>query len=646
MTATPRGTCEAELALAGTSTPVDRLASSSMPRAVLVLLVVVLSLLATTSVAAPLAELDRRAREQALALLEGARTPAHRRDYQLELPEIPSRLPALYSIRHYATRGHFGGAHAVIDVERDVEGTRVELLDTKGLARGSVPADELDALVRLAFYLCLARAETHAPEPIWWGRNDHRAARKLRIEGEAFLLVTDFERPIFEELDGPDLDGFVLTEIAERFEALVRAHVGADQRLARDEALGDMERRLQAIPAGDVSLSDARRTDRDATLAGLIGDHFVAAGLEQTMPLLQRKRLDRQAYELSLRITPMRDVLAVLPTLLCSAASEVHEPALGFVARHRELAHEAVLEALGCELSEDQAEMLLRQLLRTSAIVVRDAERSRNLHNLYPLLAEHQSARNRLLAARVLWVFHHDDAAGRWLHDVAIGSVPETSERARVEALEVLAAGVSPRDPARRSIVELALATLGGMPMEDLQADPWLRVLEIFVSHGEPGHVDALLPWLDHPDPELLVGLVATIERLDPERMVSEAHERVRRYARGESKVGYERAVLPFVELLVRRDEEAMVTELRAATEPLCAEVPEASAPLRQFHGALVAYLATVPRRRTDAAMKLAARVPWTILTMTTVLIERHGLDEDAVDRAQRAFYAELPDPG
>ncbi len=617
-----------------------------MSRFVLGLVVVLVSLLAGASAhAAPLGAADQRARAAALRMLERARSPDHRRYYRIVVPAVPSHLPRRYTIQHHANHINHVPSGRVIDVVRDERGARVELFDSSGIARATLPAAELDALVRQAFYLHRARSESR-DDSIGlggFGYASHMPQRLVRIDGEGFSLTTAYAQPINDEVDGPELELFAHTNLVTRFEALVEAHVDPEVRLEHDAAmLAEMERRLRAIPRGTTPLWQYDRHDRDAVLARLLGHQLVKARVEHVLPLLRRKGLDEQAYALALSTMPVEALPSALPGLLCSDEYEVHVPALALASEHREVAREAMIYALGCELSEDKVVRLLREL--SLAPPVKGAP----LGPARALLSDPRSSSVRMEAARALWVVDHDVDAQRWLRNAALaGARRGPIEDGQVEALMALRAGIDRTAPGHEALAELVIELLRGVPM--VSGGDELRlalVLSVVASHGEPRHAEPLAAWLDHPDPETIEDVVEAIEQLDPERARAEARARVGRYARGAGEADYAHAVRPFLELLVRHDEAVVLPELRAAAEGLREEVPVARDPRRQAHAAFVAYFEAAPARRAAAALRLIGQIPGLAHSTRRALIERHVLDERAVVQAELAAAREPLDEG
>jgi hypothetical protein len=199
-----------------------------------------------------------------------------------------------------------------------------------------------------------------------------------------------------------------------------------------------------------------------------------------------------------------------------------------------------------------------------------------------------------------------------------------------------IAAGVARKGPERRMVAELALELLRAVPLDDSgERLSVSMVMEKLWQYGEPQDAEALLPWLDHADPGLASDAVEFMERLDPERARSEARERVRRYARGVSRADYAHAVGPFVQALVRHQEQAALDDLRAAAVPLRAEVPAASDPRRRVHAALVAYLAAAPAKKAAALLRWVEVTPEIERLTYEALRGRHGIDEATFDRAE-----------
>jgi hypothetical protein len=392
-----------------------------MSRAVLVLMVVLLSLLASGSVAAAgLAAPDRRARAQAHAVLERARTADHRRDYRIVVPNEPSRLPERYTIAHHSNFIAFVESSHVITVERDAAGARVELLDPEGIARAPLPVGEVDAFVRLAYYLSHARAEnTRDAFSAGGSYASHVASRQIRIEGEGLALTTTYAQPIVDEVEYEALEHFVLTQLATRLEAMVTAHVTPAHRVPLDAAmLADIEQRLRAIPRGPKPLSQYDRDDRDAVVARLLAQQLVNARVEQAVPLLQRKELDDQAFELALHTTAVEDLPLALPGLLCSDEWDLHRPALALAVEHREQSRAALLHALGCRLSEDKVMRLLHALAAAPKV------EGQSLRPVRRLLSHAGSTALRIEAAKTLWVVERDEAAQQLLRSLALGGGP------------------------------------------------------------------------------------------------------------------------------------------------------------------------------------------------------------------------------
>jgi hypothetical protein len=608
---------------------------SHMSRGVLVLWIAVLSLLANVVAAAPLGGPDRRARVQAQVLLERARSADHRRLYRIVVPATPSGLPERYSIRHHANFIAFVEASRVIDVERDADGARVELLDPEGLARAPLPAAEVDALVRLAFYLHHARAEARDDSfgMSGFGYASHTASRQVHIEGEGLSLTTTYAQPIMDTIDGQELEQFVLTQLATRLEALVDANVGPAHRVLLDEdLLADAERRLRAIPRGPTPLSQYDRDDRDAVVARLLGRQLVTARVEHAVPLLLRKGLDEQAYALALATTADEDLPHALPGLLCSDEYDIHEPAFAFAVEHRERSREALRHALGCRLSEDKVVRILRELAKTPPAA------GERLTELRSRLSDTRSPAIRLEAARALWVLERDAGAQRLLRSLAVGGGRRQGiQDLQLDALHAIAAAIDRKGRERRVVAELALEILRGVPLD--QSGERLSVavvLEKVGQYGDAEDVDSLVPWLDHTDAGLVGDAVEVVERLDPERALAEARERLQGYVRGVGRADYAHAVAPFAQLLVRQDDRDALADLRAAAVPLRAEAPAASDPRRRAHAAFVAYLEAAPARRAKAALAWVELTPELEHSTYTVLRERHPtLDEATLDHAQ-----------
>ncbi len=606
-----------------------------MPRVVLVLMVVVLSCLAArTTAAATLGALDRRARAEARAVLERARTAEHRRHYRMVVPEIPSGLPERYVVRHHSNYHQSVSSSRVIDVERDAHGARVELLDEEGFARAPLPAAELDALVWLAFYLHHARAETREE---WiglgsWSVGSHTRSCQVSVEGEGLSFTTVYAQPIADEIDGEDFGQFVLMQVATRLEALVDANVSAAHRVPKDEAaLAAAEQRLRAIPRRPAPRSPRDYGDRDAVVARLLAQQLVDAEVERVEPLLLRKGLEQQAFLLSLHTTPVEELPQVLPGLLCSDEPFLYRPALELVGKHPEQSREAVLAALGCQSSEHMQVRLLRELVSAPP----PAERT--LEVLRPMLSVTRSPALRLEAARSLWVLEHDEAARQLLRSQALGGGRmQRLEDAQTDALSAFAAGIERTGRERRAVAELALEILRGVSMDRSSARLSVAVvMEKLWQYGEAKDAEALLPWVDHPDAGLASDAIEFIDRLDPERARAEAHERVRRYAAGGGH-DYAHSVGPFVQLLVRHDDRVVLEELRAAETSLRAEARSAHDGRRRAHAALVRCLEAPPEHKAAAILRWLEHTPEIERYTYEVLQARHpSLDDEAFDRAQ-----------
>jgi len=605
-----------------------------MSRVVLVLMVVVLSCsIARTTAAAALGTLDRRARAEARAVLERARTAEHRRDYRVVVPVIPSGLPERYVVRHHCNYHEEVSSSRVIDVDRDAHGARLELLDAEGFARAPLPAAELDALVRLAFYLDHARTEARGE---WlrlsgWSFATHTPSCRVEIEGEGLSFTTIYAQPIAEELDGEDLEQIMLTQLVTRLEALVAVSVTPAHRVPTDEAtLAVAEQRLRAIPRSRPRLP-RYYGDREAVTARLLAQPLVDAKLARVEPLLLRKGLEHQAFLLSLHTTPVEELPQVLPGLLCSDEHALYRPAFELVGEHPEQSREVVLAALGCQSSEHMQVRLLREL--TAA----PSSADRTIEALRPMLSDTRSTALRLEAARSLWVLEHDEAARQLLRSQALGGGRmQRLEDAQTDALSAFAAGIDRTGRERRAVAELTLEILRGVPLD--RSSPRLSVavvMEKLWQYGEARDAETLLPWIDHPDAGLASDAVEFIDRLDPERARAEAHERVRRYAEGGGH-DYAHFVGPFVQLLVRHDDRAVLEELRAAAVALRAEAPSAHDSRRRAHAALVRCLEAPPEHKAAAILRWLEHTPEVERYTYEVLQARHpSLDDEAFERAQ-----------
>lgn len=605
-----------------------------MSRGLVGLVVVLLALLVSGSAAAAgLAAPDRRARAQARAVLERARTPDHRRDYRIVLPNAPSGLPERYTIAHHSNYIAFVESSHVITVERDAAGATVELLDPEGIARAPLPVSEVDAFVRLAYYLSHARAE-HRREILGAGGYfaSHVASRRIHIEGEGFSLTTAYAQPIVDEVEYEELEHFVLTQLATRLEAMVSAHVTPAHRVPPDAAmLADIEQRLRAIPRGPLPLSQYDRDDRDAVVARLLALQLVNARVKHAVPLLQRKELDEQAFELALHTTPVEDLPLALPGLLCSDDWDLHQPAFKVAVKHREESRAALLHALDCRLSEDKVVRLLRALAAAPKV------EGQSLRPVRRLLSHPRSAVLRIEAATTLWVVERDEAAQQLLRSLALGGGrPQALHEVQLDAFMAIASGVARTGPERRMVAELALELLRSVPLDDSGERLSVSiVMEKLWQYGDAQDAKALLPWVDHADPGLASDAVEFMERLDPDRARSEARERVRRYARGGGRADYAHAVGPFVQVLVRQEDQAALDDLRAAAVPLRAEAPAASDPRRRAHAALVAYLAAPPAKKAAALLRWVEATPEIERLTYEALRGRHGIDEATFDRAE-----------
>lgn len=616
-----------------------------MSRVVLVLMVVVLSCLASgIAVAAELSTPDRRAREQAQEILERARTPEHRKRLRIVVPEEPSRLPARYTLRHHSNFIAFVEYSHTIEIERDARGARVELLEPEGIRRASLPAAEVDAFVRLAFYLTRARTEEEDAFPFGGGSfATHVPDQQIRIEGEGLSITTIYAQAIVDEVEWEVLDHFVLSELARRLAAMVAAHVTEAHVVPLDAAtIAEVQRRLRAIPRGATSLSQYDREDRDAVVARLLAEQLVRGRVASAVPLLQRKELDRQAYLLSLHTTPPADLPHALPGLLCSDVFELHHPAIAVAGEHREQSRAALLYALGCTMPEDRVQQLLRELARAPR------GESESLRPVRRLLSDGRSPALRVAAARTLWMLERDPGAERLLRSLALGDGRSSRlEDVALDALMAFAAGIERKGAERHLVAELAREMLRGVPMDRSSERLSVAVvMEKLWQYGEPQEADALVPWLDHPDAGLASDALEFIDRLDSVRALAEARERVRRYARGAGQADYAHTVGVVAQTLARHEDRAVLEDLRAAAVPLRAEAPASSDPRRRAHAALVGYLEAAPAKKARALLRWVEVTPELERLTFEALRGRHGLDEAALDRAQEVAQAGADDQG
>ena len=280
------------------------------------------------------------------------------------------------------------------------------------------------------------------------------------------------------------------------------------------------------------------------------------------------------------------------------------------------------------------------RLLRVLAAAPPSAERTAPV--LRPMLSAPRSPALRLEAARTLWVLEHDDAARQLLRSQALaGGRMQRLEDAQTDALSAFAAGIDRTGHERRAVAELALEILRRVPLDRSSARLSVAVvMEKLWQYGEAQDAEALLPFVDHPDPGLASDAVEFIDRLDPERARAEAHERVRRYAAG-GGLDYANTVGPFVQLLVRHDDQAVLEELRAAGALLRAEAPSHDV-RRRAHAALVRCLEARPERKVAAIRRWLEHVPEVERSTYEVLQARHpGLDDAAFERAQEVASGE-----
>jgi hypothetical protein len=310
---------------------------------------------------------------------------------------------------------------------------------------------------------------------------------------------------------------------------------------------------------------------------------------------------------------------------------------------HLDVSRPALLHALGCRLTEDRLVGMLRELARAKLPAGSDLEALR------PLLSGTRPAALRLEAARTLWVLAHDEAAERLLRSQALGSGrTQRLENSQLDALSALAAGIDRTGRERRTIAELALEILRSVPMDRSSERLSVAVvMEELWLYGDASDAEALLPWIDHPDPGVAGDAVEFIDRLDPERARAEAYARVRRYAGGGGRADYAHAVGPFAQLFVRHDDRTVLEELRAAEVPLRTEAPTAKDPRRLGHAALVRCLEAPPERKVAAILRWLEPTPELERYTYEVLQARHPeLDDETIDRAQAVGTGEVADAG
>ncbi|MCX4247651.1 hypothetical protein [Paraliomyxa miuraensis] len=580
---------------------------------------------------------DRKARAMAQTMLQKARTPQHRRLHRLIVPDVPVPLPRRYSIVVLANYHSSVRASGIIEVTRDADGARVEQLGPDGIDRAPLPPDEVDAFVRLAYYLTAARAEARwnlgSLGPV--GTATHAAWHQIRIQGEGLSITTAFMQPIMREVDSEELDWFVLTAIVGEIYELMDLHVTHAHRVPLDETMvAEIEQRLRSLPPIPVVSQPYDQPDEDSVRARLLGNLLLAARVARAEPLLLRKGLDRQAYLLSLQTLSEPDLRLALPGLLCSEDPALWRPALSVAHEHHEHMQDVIVAAVECPLPMFAVIQILDDL---------GTGPTAELPSLQPvrrLLAPGTEPRRRLHAAATLWRIRHDEAALALLHSLALGDGRSRSITVDRElALRAVSDSVEPRGPRRRLVSELAAQMLREAPVDASgERAQVVAVMELLSRFGDSDDAQELVRWLDHPDPGLVSDVVESMDRLSPARARDEARTRLSRYVRGATSDGHARAVAPFVQLWIRHEERepGVIEDLRAAGRKLRAEVPEARDRRRVAHDAAVGYLAAEPEQRAAALVRWLEATPELQRSTDERLEGRHGLDREAIDRAKK----------
>jgi hypothetical protein len=597
----------------------------------------------------PLGEEDATARREAVARLEGARSAAHRRAYELSVPQTSVPLSGRYRLRYHAAYVDWNDLSRALEITRTPAGARAELLTPTHLYRRALDAKALDRFVRVVFYLIGAKQVRRDAALGFYGVRmvSHEPERTLEVVGDGGPLVRSgpaqpVERALEEDTD---LAAFAHTQVTLELERLMGRELMGSAVALDDRERQALARRLEEIPRGSPPLADYRRGDYAAVVARLIGAQLLRLRDREAVELLERKGLSALADELALRTAPEDERVGRVAAALCAASDTTYDLGLKVAEELGAPARGAVRWALGCTKDEHHLERLIDLFGRLSRGTPVSLEERSLLERVSD---KHATPLLRVAAARVL--ARDGSVESLRLLEETAGRPPrsemEPEQRGALEALVEVAGTDGER---RRAYAALAAQKLAQMPLAAHEAYSGMGLLVDVIGRLDPRpHDAALRRLLAHADASLVLRVVEVFERYDARGAVQAARARLRRYAaagRPQAASEYDWNVDAYLELLLRQ----------GATDAL----PELAQVARRAHAAgvpawQVAALEALMRALTAKDEAAGARAVLDFVAArralsagtAAVLITRYavaGLSEARLEEARHAHAADEP---
>ena len=130
---------------------------------------------------------DETARDEALRIIESARTEEHRECWEVTIPYEPSGLPDFYEIG--LGGGYIDRQLVSVEIRREPGEAWGEMLTKDGVRRGRIPVDELDRFARVEIYVARAR-DTELLQTFEYVVDDDGTVRDVHVEQGISIWTT------------------------------------------------------------------------------------------------------------------------------------------------------------------------------------------------------------------------------------------------------------------------------------------------------------------------------------------------------------------------------------------------------------------------------------------------------------------------
>ena len=522
---------------------------------------------------------DRRARAAFLKLVEKSQDEEYRKSFVVVVPERPTGLGEDYDVLLYGRFIDWYGAR--VDVAVRAGKVTAEMVTKKGIFRGQLPAEPVDALVRQLIYAYLSEEKERDPDvfhAIGGAYATHTADEAFiivsRSETQPLHLRTEPAQLLADEigLSTRGLHGFAETRLARLLHAMAREKLAA---IGKGQQAREVIARLKKLdPApikanyGDelLALDHYSRDDLVSVEAMLYSHLAVELRLKDALPELRRLQMIEQLAKLG--IATADDPTALLREAITDEEGRLHRWAIDFAVDPPRPAHVQMLVDV---LPQLESGFYVQEILeRLEKLKLTSQQQSA----IVSLFTESQDLYIRVVAADFLLGKYGDDRSYEFLHKLASESRPredyELGDPVR-EALSSVLWYSAETGKRRGDSASLARAWLSQIPLTWRADGPPLRTLVACLGRlGTRDDLPLLEKFGDHSDSSLVVDAVEAVARIDGDAGLRHARRRIERFvADKEGSASFRWDVWPYFALIFGRRDVAAVEPLEKALTKL-----------------------------------------------------------------------------